>query len=109
MQKKNGGEKIKAFFAKVWFVLKLTVKWGYQLRSFVLSIPVFVCAAALAIRNAQLLPEALNISIGENLYMAKVFFSTDELFAWTAMVILLSFLFEKGILWILKRGLTVRP
>jgi len=69
MQKKNGGEKIKAFFAKVWFVLKLTVKWGYQLRSFVLSIPVFVCAAALAIRNAQLLPEALNISIGENLYV----------------------------------------
>lgn len=40
-------------------------------------------------------------SIGENLYMAKVFFSTDELFAWTAVVILLSFLFEKGILWLL--------
>ena len=44
-------------------------------------------------------------SIGENLYMAKVFFSTDELFAWTAVVILLSFLFEKGILWILKEVL----
>lgn len=42
-------------------------------------------------------------SIGENLYMAKVFFSTDELFAWTAVVIVLSFLFEKGILWILRR------
>lgn len=34
-------------------------------------------------------------SIGEKLYMAKVFFSTDELFAWTAVVILLSYLFEK--------------
>ena len=44
-------------------------------------------------------------SIGENLYMAKVFFSTDELFAWTAVVILLSFLFEKGILRILKEVL----
>ena len=42
-------------------------------------------------------------SIGENLYMAKVFFSTDELFAWTAVVIVLSFLFERGILWILKQ------
>ena len=48
-------------------------------------------------------------SIGENLYMAKVFFSTDELFAWTAMVILMSFLFEKGILRILKDIFTVRP
>lgn len=47
-------------------------------------------------------------SIGENLYMAKVFFSTDELFAWTAVVILLSFLFEKGILRLLKEIVTVR-
>lgn len=48
-------------------------------------------------------------SIGENLYMAKVFFSTDELFAWTAVVIMLSFLFEKGILQILKQIFTVKP
>lgn len=34
-------------------------------------------------------------SIGEKLYMSKIFFSTDELFAWTAVVIILSFLFEK--------------
>lgn len=47
-------------------------------------------------------------SIGENLYMAKVFFSTDELFAWTAVVILLSVLFEKGILWILRKSLVVK-
>ena len=47
-------------------------------------------------------------SIGENLYMAKVFFSTDELFAWTAVVILLSVLFEKGILWILRKILAVK-
>ena len=47
-------------------------------------------------------------SIGENLYMAKVFFSTDELFAWTAVVIVLSFLFEKGILWILRQIFTVK-
>lgn len=40
-------------------------------------------------------------SIGEKLYMAKIFFSTDELFAWTAVVILLSYLFEKVILHVL--------
>lgn len=48
-------------------------------------------------------------SIGENLYMAKVFFSTDELFAWTAAVIVLSFLFEKAILAVLKKLAQVQP
>lgn len=48
-------------------------------------------------------------SIGENLYMAKIFFCTDELFAWTAVVILLSFLFEKLMLYVLGRILRERP
>lgn len=42
-------------------------------------------------------------SIGEKLYMAKIFFSTDELFAWTAVVILLSGLFERLVLYVLER------
>ena len=41
-------------------------------------------------------------SIGEKLYMAKIFFSTDELFAWTAVVILLSGLFERLVLYVLE-------
>jgi NitT/TauT family transport system permease protein len=44
-----------------------------------------------------------NHSIGERLYMAKIFFDTDELFAWTAVVVLLSFLFEKAVLAFLNR------
>jgi len=48
-------------------------------------------------------------SIGEKLYMAKVFFSTDELFAWTAVVIALSFLFERAVLTLLERAARVRP
>ena len=67
MQKKSGNA-FRSFCAKVWCVVKLTVKWAYQLRSLVLSIPVFVCAAALAIRNARLLPVEVNIvTMGENL------------------------------------------
>ena len=42
-------------------------------------------------------------SIGEKLYMAKIFFDTDELFAWTAVIVLLSFLFEKAVLAFLSR------
>ncbi len=72
MRKQDGGQKLKAFFAKVWFVLKLTVKWGYQLRSLVLSIPVFVCAAALAIRNAKLLPAELRMpAFGEQYVITR--------------------------------------
>lgn len=56
-------QKVAECFRKVWFVLMLTAKWAYQLRSLVLSIPVFICAAALAIRNARLLPEFVGINM----------------------------------------------
>ena len=42
-------------------------------------------------------------SIGEGLYLAKIYLSTAELFAWTVAIILVSSLFEKGFLWILKK------
>lgn len=41
-------------------------------------------------------------SIGERLYMAKIYLNTDSLFAWTLVIILLSMLFEKGFLRILR-------
>lgn len=37
-------------------------------------------------------------SLGERLYMAKIYLDTAGLFAWTLTVILLSFLFEKAVL-----------
>lgn len=37
-------------------------------------------------------------SIGEQLYQAKLFLSTGDLFAWTLAIIAISFLFEKGVL-----------
>lgn len=42
-------------------------------------------------------------SIGERLYMAKISLETGDLFAWTAMIILCSYLFEKALLFILYR------
>ena len=33
-------------------------------------------------------------TIGEQLYTAKVYFQTADLFAWTAVIVLLSVLFE---------------
>ena len=34
-------------------------------------------------------------SIGEQIYMSKVYFETAQLFAWTIVIVLLSFVFEK--------------
>lgn len=46
---------------------------------------------------AEVIGQSAN-SIGDALYRAKIFFATDELFAWTLAIILLSLLFEKGVL-----------
>lgn len=42
-------------------------------------------------------------SIGERLYMAKIYLNTESLFAWTLVIIVLSLIFEKLFLWILKK------
>lgn len=42
-------------------------------------------------------------SIGENLYRAKLFLATDELFAWTIAIILLSVLFEKTVVVLINK------
>lgn len=42
-------------------------------------------------------------SIGLNLYEAKLYLMIKELFAWTLVIILLSILFEKIVMWIFKQ------
>ncbi len=42
-------------------------------------------------------------SLGERLYMSKVYLDTAGLFSWTLIIILLSFVFEKVVLYLLKR------
>ncbi len=47
-----------------------------------------------------------NGTIGEKLYQAKVFFDTPSVFAWTVVIVLLSFLFEKGFATVIKKGVS---
>lgn len=56
-------QKITDFLKQIGVVLGLTAKWGFKIRSLVLAIPVFICAGALAIRNAKQLPELVGINI----------------------------------------------
>ena len=48
-------------------------------------------------------------SIGEGLYLSKIYLNTAGVFAWTAAVILLSVLFEKLILWLAHRFFMWEP
>ncbi len=42
-------------------------------------------------------------SIGEMLYNAKVYLNTADLFAWTVIIVLVSVLFEKLFMWVLRK------
>ncbi len=48
-------------------------------------------------------------SIGEKLYLAKIYLATGDLFAWVLVILLLSFVLEKVLLWILRALLQPRP
>jgi NitT/TauT family transport system permease protein len=41
-------------------------------------------------------------SIGGRLYEAKLFLMTNELFAWTIVIVIISILFEKSIMWMIQ-------
>lgn len=45
-----------------------------------------------------------NGSIGERLYEAKIYLDTDSLFAWTVVIICLSWFFEKALVFLLSRA-----
>ena len=42
-------------------------------------------------------------SIGQMLYMSKIYLDTDDLFAWTVIIVVLSIVFEKLVVLVLKR------
>ncbi len=66
------------------------------------------CASALGMSwKAGIAAEVIGTplrSIGEQMYLSKVYMATAELFAWTLTVILLSLVFEKAVLWLLRKA-----
>ena len=76
--------------------------WLPQLKPHLLS----ACTVSLGISwKAGIAAEIIGIpagSIGRMFYDAKVYFNTVDLFAWTVIVVVISVLFEKGFLALLK-------
>ncbi|MBR6705701.1 MAG: ABC transporter permease subunit [Clostridia bacterium] len=73
------------------------------IRPFLLS----ACSVSLGMSwKAGIAAEVIGVvrgSIGEKLYDAKIYFLTADLFAWTVMIVLISVLFEKTILVLIRR------
>ncbi len=71
-------------------------------------LPYFISAVSVGVGlcwKAGIAAEVIGIpsgSIGENLYEAKLYLMTRELFAWTIVIILISILFEKAVLLLLR-------
>lgn len=80
--------------------------YGYLLsiKPFLLS----ACSVALGMSwKAGVAAEVIGVvngSIGERLYEAKIYLETGELFAWTLVILLVSLLFEKSFLYLLRLG-----
>lgn len=87
---------------RISFGRKLSFIYLSQLFPYLLS----ACTISLGISwKAGIAAEVIGIpsgSIGEQLYNAKVYLNTPDLFAWTVVIIALSFSFEKCFLYLLR-------
>jgi NitT/TauT family transport system permease protein len=72
-------------------------------------LPHFISAVSIGLGfswKAGIAAEVIGIpsgSIGERLYEAKLYLMTKELFAWTIVIIFISIIFEKTIMWAIKK------
>ena len=77
--------------------------------SFLMVLPHFLSACRLSLGmcwKAGVAAEVIGVpsgSIGEKLYNAKIYLNTPDLFAWTIVIIVISFVFEKCFLGIVSR------
>ena len=72
--------------------------------------PYFISACKISLGlawKAGVAAEVIGIptgSIGEKMYMSKIYLDSAGLLAWTVVIVIISVLFEKIVLWLLKRG-----
>ena len=77
--------------------------------SFLMVLPYFLSACRLSLGmcwKAGVAAEVIGVpsgSIGEKLYNAKIYLNTPDLLAWTIVIIVISFVFEKCFLGIVSR------
>jgi len=86
------------------------ISWSNKIRYIYTPavIPYFVSACSVGLGfcwKSGIAAEVIGLpknSIGEQLYEAKIYLMTKELFAWTIVIIIISVVFEKLVMWLLK-------
>jgi len=83
---------------------RLVYIWLPNIKPYLLS----ACGASLGMAwKAGVAAEVIGLasgSLGEALYEAKVYYNTVDLFAWTVVIVLVSVVFERAVMFLLKRG-----
>ncbi len=87
------------------------MSWSKKIRYIYIPavLPYFVSACSVGLGfcwKSGIAAEVIGLpknSIGENLYEAKLYLMTKELFAWTIVIICISVVFEMMVMWSLKR------
>ncbi len=85
-------------------IAKMKVIYFRSVYPYILSALELACG--MAIKSgiaAEVIGQARN-TIGNGIYQSKIYFSTDELLAWTFVVLLISWLYEKILLYIFRKA-----
>lgn len=80
-----------------------------KLRPFLLSACSITCGMAWKAGVAAEIIGTPNDSMGRQLYLSKIYLDTDDLLAWTVVIVAVSVLFEKVFLFALRRILHEHP
>lgn len=80
-----------------------------KLRPFLLSACSITCGMAWKAGVAAEIIGTPNGSMGRQLYLSKIYLDTDDLLAWTVVIVAVSVLFEKLFLFVLRRILHEHP
>lgn len=89
---------------KLSWIKRLMYIYIPQVKTYLIS----ACSISLGLAwKAGIAAEVIGIpngSIGERLYEAKIYLNTAELFAWTVVIVLVSVLFEKTFMFLIKKA-----
>ena len=85
-------------------IAKMKVIYFRSVYPYILSALELACGMAIKSGIAAEVIGQARYTIGNGIYQSKIYFSTDELLAWTFVVLLISWLYEKILLYIFRKA-----
>ena len=99
--------KMKAMLSGLKAILKIMKKIKYIYIPQILPYFTAACTTSLGLCwKSGIAAEVIGLpngSMGNRLYETKLYMDTAEMFAWTVVIVIISFVVEKGFLWLLDK------